>query len=205
MNESINELKSLRGRLLERVKQLFSSKLNGQDIFIYGILYRSNSLIDGFLRLVESNNFVCGISLVRLHIDSLLRLYASTISELSFEAFVHKVMYEEIEIKDLNSKFKKSEYSFHKLTDNFLTKKISEEQGFEWVYEKYKSTCGFVHFSHKHIFASISAAENNNAKFVFGRSDFIPENEKEGAVNLMFNITIGILYLTELWLKERLQ
>jgi hypothetical protein len=203
MNASINELISLKIKLIQIVNQLLHAKLKGGDIYIYGILYRSYSLIDGFLQLVESNNFLCALSLVRLHIDSLCRLYAPTISELNFEEFAHKVMYEEIQIRDLNSKFKKSEFSFHKLTDNFLIKKISEEKGLEWIYKGYKSANGFVHFSDKHIFTSISAEENGYAKFLFGRSDRIPENEKEGAVKLMSNITLRILSLTETYLNKR--
>ena len=38
-------------------------------IYIYGILYRSESLVNGFLKLAENNNFICAISLIRLQLD----------------------------------------------------------------------------------------------------------------------------------------
>lgn len=204
MNEEIEALLISKSQLNIITTDLSSFKLNIKDIYVIAILKRSISLIDGFIELIKRNNYLTAISLIRLHLDSLLRFYAPNISELSFNEFANKIIFEDIKIREINSSYKTQKDKIQKLSDSFLVKKLSELPNFSWVLKSYNSANGFVHFSYKHVFASIKASKNNNmVQFANNKIDFIPDKVKIDAIIQMITISNAIIFMTEEWIKNR--
>ena len=47
------------------------------DLLVSAVLNRSLALMNGFQLLIINNNYICAAHLVRLHLDSLMRLSAA--------------------------------------------------------------------------------------------------------------------------------
>lgn len=116
-------------------------KLYKSSHYIFSIANRTISLNRAFLTLTQVNNYSAAISLIRLQIDSCLRLFALTLVS-DWRVFYDEVM-KGTEIRNLKDR------EGNKMTDNYLVTKYDEiENGFKLLY---KNTCGFIHFSDSHI------------------------------------------------------
>lgn len=135
------EYKNVFKKRLSKDKSLYQS-----DLFIISLLNRQLSLCSGFKEMNNSKNYVCAVPLLRLNIDSLLRLHALWIcddpNEVIKEMLDGKILNQ---IKDKNGK---------KLSDAYLLDRLSEHE--PWVKTVYKNCSGFVHFSEKHLGISVS-------------------------------------------------
>jgi hypothetical protein len=91
------------------------------------------------------------------------------------------------------------------LTDSRLVKKLSEIEGFEWVKQVYDTGNSFVHYTDQTIFASMQGTNKERViNFTIGHHDeFVPVNEKHGAVFWMNKITEGILVFTQSWIDQK--
>lgn len=145
----IELLKSYEHRILlmARTSQFSGGKLYHLDFYLNGTYSRALSLIDGFLNLLESRNYMAASHLVRPYLDNFLRLFAAHLVKNPNE-FANQVM-----------KGKKVEEFFDKenekqaLKDWYLRNKASEL--YPWISEVYNQTSGYIHFSSKHIYNSI--------------------------------------------------
>jgi hypothetical protein len=142
-------LKSYEHRFLVMAK---TSKVPGSNLFhldyyFDGVYSRALSLLEGFIVLLESRNFMAASHLVRPYLDNFLRLFAAWLVKNPHE-FANEVM-----------KGKKVEEFFDKdnekqaLKDGYLRNKASES--IPWINEVYKQTSGYIHFSSKHIYNPI--------------------------------------------------
>ena len=64
---------------LDVVRQMIEAdnrNIFGVDLVVIGVMHRSISLIDGFTSMVEKRNVLCAGALLRLQVDSVMRLYA---------------------------------------------------------------------------------------------------------------------------------
>ncbi len=149
--------------------------------------------------MIESNNFLSAAPLVRIHLDTLLRMYAPLICGGNVDEFAGRAL----NGKPINElKNTRGET----LRDGFLARELSKQPDFEWVIEVYKTGSSFVHFSDKHIFTSvrIDGAKDRTINSVVGVHDgFIPIDEKIGATIYMTRITKGILMFIESWTKQK--
>ena len=172
----------------ERIIQLGHSKM-GQigdrisytDLVLLGIIQRSIEINKGFLNLMDQWNLLCAAPLIRLQIDSLLRLaYISSLNnpeEISEKIFKGEPINR---IKDNEG---------NKLSDARL--KDYARTSFPWIDEVYKNTSKFIHFSEKHIFSSIIKTNETDrtVHFVIGNGT---RNAKEDDIAFYYDVMIQI-------------
>ncbi len=193
LDDSTDDLISLGKKTVE------TYSIYNYDLFCIGVLNRSVNLIRGFTRLVRDNNFIAAGPLVRIHLDTLLRLYASTLVSYGLDEFALKVL----SGKKI-SNLKDSEGN--RMTDGYLASKISEVDGLHWVPDFYKTGSGYVHFSDLLIFKSTSLHPEKERVLIgsIGKHDeFINENEKISAAIRMNQVTINIAALITLWKRQK--
>jgi hypothetical protein len=137
---------------------------------------------------------------MEINIDTLLRLYASIISELDRNTFAYKVMSgESINKMKLNG-------TNELLRDKTLYTELSKIDGMNWVTDIYKAGNSFVHFEKSHIFSSLNISDNESriVNMSIGFHDsFVPESEKVGSAVWMNKIIDSIIIQTQLWFYEK--
>ena len=169
------------------------------DIFVNGLLNRSVNLMRGFITLMRDKNFIAAAPLVRLHLDSLLRLYAPQLISYNIDDFALKVI-GGTPIRKLKDKDNQS------MTDARLVEKISQHEEFSWVKKVYDTGNAYVHYSDQLIFAAMKTKDKEQqiVDFTVGRHDeFISVSEKHGAAHWMHKITDGLIFLTYSWVKQK--
>jgi hypothetical protein len=120
-------------------------KLHLPDIFFTGVLHRSINLIDAILVLTDRWNFVAAGPLIRLHLDTLLRLSYLRTTE-NPDAFIFQIL----EGKQVN---KIKDEQGRNLTDTRLCDYARPI--FPQIDNVYKGTSSLIHFSDKHVFAPL--------------------------------------------------
>ena len=193
IDESIQDLINL-GKATAETHALYT-----YDLFCTAILNRSVNILRGFTLLMRSRNFIAAAPLVRVHLDTLLRLYASTLIPYNIDDFASKVLRGK-QISDLKDR------DGNKMRDGYLAKKISELDGLNWIYDVYKAGSGHIHFSSSAMFSStkISSKDERVITGTIGKHDeFISENEKLGAAIRMHEISTQIVALVHLWKKQK--
>ena len=124
-------------------KQLIAitPKMESFDLLLIAALNRTVNISKAYTTLIRDNNFLAAAPLVRINIDTLLRLYASIISEFDRNTFASKVMGGEL-IKKMKLRGTKQD-----LRDDTLYIELSKIEGMEWVTEIYKAGNSFVHLA----------------------------------------------------------
>lgn len=136
----------LETKIKDVCKEIFLQETKNKKLFksshyIFSIANRTISLNRAFLTLTQVNNYNAAISLVRLQVDSCLRLFALTLVS-DWRDFYDEVM-KGTEIRNLRDR------DGNKMTDNYLVTKYDKiYNGFKLLY---KNTSGFIHFSNSHI------------------------------------------------------
>ena len=169
------------------------------DLLMIGILNRSLDLLDGVTSLVERWNFTCAASLVRLQLDSLLRLvYLSTLEDANS---VSTEIIEGRSFREMKDEAGKT------LTDAML--RTYARPIYPWVDEIYKETSNLIHFSNKHFFISVNSLDERSRTMQFsiaqGNTNW-PEQEIDSLLNVMGCITDALLKCVVGWVisKEKL-
>jgi len=198
--ESDNKSKAI----INMGKQLIAitPKMESFDLLLIAALNRTVNISKAYTTLIRDNNFLAAAPLVRINIDTLLRLYASIISEFDRNTFASKVMGGEL-IKKMKLRGTKQD-----LRDNTLYIELSKIEGMEWVTEIYKAGNSFVHLEKSHIFSSLEVADEKERviNMSIGFHDaFIPESEKYGSAVWMNKIIDSIIQQAQIWMYEKAQ
>lgn len=130
-----------------------------EDLLVLAALNRSLSLIDGFSRLVEADNPICAIPLIRFQLDSVLRLAAC---ELGDAPSILKALLEGTPLGKVKGRDGKP------LTDTRLHEHLSTRVS--WVGSVYKAVSGHVHFSSPHLMACVAAVTDDTRTVQFAVS-----------------------------------
>jgi len=165
-----------------------NSQLCVLDFWAVAAIHRSINVIKGFCNLVKHNNFICAAALLRLQLDNCLRFHACFLVSDPNE-FAIKVMKGE----HIN---KQEDIQGKKMTDAYLTKKVSEI--YPWVSELYKFASGYIHLSGKHIFNVIKAKpeEEGSAQMIIGEGDsFVTDKD-------YLNLIIAFRKTTDLFIAQ---
>lgn len=170
------------------------------DLMIFSVLNRTINLNKAFISSMKDNNFIAAAPLIRINLDSLLRLFASRISEYSMNDFAEKILSGEHirRMKYYNSK--------EKLTDTFLVNELTKVENMSWVRKVYDNGNSYVHFCDKTVFSSqqINMSKERTLDFTIGENDiFIPIEEKIGAAIWMNKIIDSIVEQTQIWIFEK--
>lgn len=123
------------------------------DMGAWAALYRSIALIDGFTLLVERRNFLAAVPLLRLQVDSIIRLYAFWLVQTPSDILAPLLKGEPLK------KYKAKDG--HPLTDRYLHEQASKL--YPWLSDVYVATSGFVHLSTPHMFAPMYSLDEKAA------------------------------------------
>ena len=164
LEKRINHIESLRDSHLSALKELLeadNSNCFGLDFLVAAALKRSWSLCSGFCILVRSSNYQCSAVLVRMQLDSAMRLYAAFIVEKPHDFTIRVLKGERIS--------KMFDRHGNKMTDKFLRESLSKE--YEWVSRVYEETSGFVHLSNKHIYSIFTENSEDSFNLIISATD----------------------------------
>jgi hypothetical protein len=130
-----------------------------QDLYLLGIERRTLAQSQAFKKCVEDRNGLVAAALLRLQLDTVLRIYA-LYWVADPEAFAGRVFAGE-QIDRLKAADGKQ------MKDRYLIDKIKERN--PWVEDVYKNTSGLIHFSDRHIHSAICLnGDDGPAQFLLG-------------------------------------
>lgn len=151
--------KELRNYVKKRIE--INSNIYISDFLMFGAIKRNHGNINGICLLIKSRNMSAARSLLRVHLDTLLRFQAFWIVD-DIENFTLEILGG----KSIN-KFKDN--LGNKLTDSYLVDLLS--QRYPWVKDVYKNLCSYIHFSDAHVWDSIDPKSILGEKFTFSVTD----------------------------------
>ncbi len=116
------------------------------DLFLLGAMKRTFAQAQGFIDLIRSRNFPCAAAILRLQIDTAMRVNGLNLVD-NIEDFCSELIGDKKfnQMKDRDGK---------KFTDVYLRQKLSEEH--DWVSSVYENVSDFVHLSGRHLMVSIT-------------------------------------------------
>lgn len=163
---------STRNEVLLQISTLFADTREFNDdyhlFFIMGCIARTMQLLDGFVEAMKRKQlFVVG-SLLRLNLDTYLRLMAKDLV-VDKEKFFRRVLNGE-QINSMRNRLNQ------KLTDAVLAEEAGKKD--PWIPRVYKRTSGYIHLSATHCHGVVVQRKEDDGlhvSFQVGpRSDFIP-------------------------------
>jgi hypothetical protein len=144
-------------RLCERCLQSAGGVAFISHLFIIGVANRTLALSSGFRTHIAARNFTCAAALLRMQVDTALRVYAAWLVPDAMEYAYAVFRGDKVdEIKDRDGK---------RLTDRYLVERLSEHHSCAWVKPVYTETCNFIHFTSRHIFASLGKLNDDDLYF----------------------------------------
>lgn len=189
LQKSLNRLKELEKAQIELAKTMieaYDGSMYAIDLFISGALNRSAALSEGFKGLVKSKNLICAGAILRLQIDTAIRIFAGTLVD-DTNLFVSDILKGQ-HIRNLKDRDE------NKMTNKYLVNKLSNE--YPWLPKVYEKTSSYIHLSDTHLFASVQSIEKDKRKLSLKISPFdrheIPEKFYIEAVDA-FNAAIEII------------
>ncbi|MEQ2655238.1 hypothetical protein AAAT68_00070 [Lawsonibacter asaccharolyticus] len=151
----IPELDRLNEEAISIAGDIIGSTVLLVDLGFSPLLNRSLQLTDGFIAMIKARNLTCAATLLRLQLDNCMRLYALYIAE-DRKAFINSLMAGE-KIDKLRDK------NGQQMKDWYLKKELTKlDTQFSTVYD---NTSGYIHFSGKAFYQSVSAGEDNTLEF----------------------------------------
>jgi hypothetical protein len=187
--KSLTRLEDLEKAQIESYKRMmeaYDSAMYAVDLFISGALNRSVALSEGFRSLVKAKNLICAGAILRLQIDTAIRIFAGTLVD-DTNQFVSDVLkgHHIRNLKDRDGK---------KMTDKYLVEKLSGE--YPWLPKVYEKTSSYIHLSDTHLFASVQNVDKDKRTLSLKISavdrDEIPEKLYVEAVDA-FNAATEII------------
>jgi hypothetical protein len=114
------------------------------DSFAYSVINRTIQLTQGYITLVNANNYIAAIPLIRLQLDNALRFFAINLVTDANDFFFYFM-----DGKPVN---RYKSHAGEKLSDNYLATTLDTIS--PGVLRLYKETCDYIHLSKQHIHAS---------------------------------------------------
>ncbi len=188
-------IKAREKELLELIELVFRTddgNLFPADLIAAGAVQRSLMVLNGFLSMLGAGNYLCGGALLRMQIDTILRLYATSLfpsGEDTFMAFLADRPLSNLKAPDDDNP----------LTDRELVTRVGKL--YPWVPDVYRRTSGFIHFSLSALMSSVSDLPSNGLnKLQIGTQrgrPWTPEERLEAAE--AFDAAKGILDMIYAW------
>jgi hypothetical protein len=198
LSEIDNKLKAIIN--LGKQLSMISSNIYLFDIFLIAALNRTINISKAYVSLIRDGNFIAAAPLVRINIDTLLRLYASTISEYDRNTFALNVLKGKL-IKEFKIKGTRK-----MMRDSVLCTELSNIKGMDWVSDIYRAGSSFIHMEKSHIISSLKFDNEQEMllHMTIGFHDkFIPDSEKYGSAMWMNKIIDSIVEQAQLWMLEK--
>ncbi|HNP96872.1 MAG TPA: hypothetical protein PKJ63_14630 [Cyclobacteriaceae bacterium] len=156
LEKKLKELEGLTDAHLtfcSKMLQADESKMFPVDILAAATIKRSLALIQAFTTLVRLQNYTTAASLLRLQLDSCLRLSAAFLVEKPHDMAMEVLSGKPVrKMKDRNGRF---------MHDRHLVESLAPR--FEWLPRVYEATSGFIHLSEKHLHSVFESVEEENS------------------------------------------
>lgn len=154
------------------------------DLFVLGAFRRTLAQASGFRSLLRERNFPCGAAILRLQLDTAMRVNGLTLLEDRNAAC--KLVLEGMpfnKLKDRNGK---------QLSDAYLRRCLSEDH--PWIDPIYVDTSNFIHLSGRHFDIAIAKTEEATRMAYFQISAKDPPRPE----SVYFEVTDAFFQVTRL-------
>ena len=171
--------------------------VHSPDLWVNAAIRRSMQVLDGYVAMVRSRNLTCAGSLLRVQLDTAMRLFASTLVSDVDEFVGHLLKGGRLDkLKDRDGR---------RLTDGYLAKRLSEfSPGLDWVPRVYESTCDFIHMSGRHMLNMAEIKEELTLEISIAlHDDRWPEKHMAEAVYAFDRASDVILGLVYKWWEQK--
>lgn len=165
------------------------------DFLYVASIHRSAKLIDAFLMLVRQENFVAAIPLVRMHLDSILRVFAGSLTD-NPAKFVNQFI-------DGTPVRKMKDSNGNPMTDRYLVEKMSGMPGLSPLKGIYDVTSGFVHLSVMHLKSVLYLKDFRWSFHVGGKDSYLKEADVLKFVNAMDHLSTLFGLMIRDWIKQK--
>jgi hypothetical protein len=182
--DRLARIEKLEAELLRKAAALFGkhNSVYKSDLFMLGALKRTFAQSRGFRDLISAQNFPCAAAIVRLQIDTAMRVNALRLVE-DRDALCGAVLGGQRfnTLKDGAGK---------KMTDAYLREKLAEDH--PWITKVYQQTSDFVHLSGRHFYSSIVSTDDSARimRFLISAQDPPrPEEEYFEVIDTFFDVS----------------
>ena len=124
---------------------VLNSSITNAGLVGMGFSRRAVDVSSGFRAMVEQPNMNCAMSLVRMQIDTVCRLYSGLLAH-DQKTFLIDVL-EGKQITRLKG------YDGNQMQDKYLVRRVAAL--YPWISDVYDKTCGYVHFSNYQILEAL--------------------------------------------------
>ncbi|MGO9916323.1 MAG: hypothetical protein ACLQIB_16705 [Isosphaeraceae bacterium] len=196
------KLEALQGKIRDHVElaqlcmEADGGNVHTPDLWINAGIRRSMQILDGFTAMVRARNISCAGALLRVQIDTALRLFACTLVNPD-DFTVAALKGERLDrLTDQTGK---------RLTDAYLVDKLSKvTPRFAWLRDVYERTSGFIHMSGNHMLVMAEVGQDMAVTFEISLSDDRwPEGEMARAADTFSDATDIVLWLVTTWLDQK--
>lgn len=132
------------------------------SLFGMGTGRRAIALSSGFRTMVKECNSLCAMPIVRMQLDTTIRLYAG------FFVDDHQQFCCDVLTGKQIDRIKSDENQ--PMKDRYLVERLAKK--YPWMTDVYSKTSGYIHFSRHHIQEALRIDQGNNAQMVIGPNDF---------------------------------
>lgn len=154
--------------LEDQIRDLFQSRteaggpIYGAHFLLWGAGNRSISQCRGFASMLRDQNFTCSSAILRMQLDTVLRLYGGFMYG-NIAEYAEKILN-----GDVVSKLRAS--NGKKLQDRVLVEDLSKQQ--PWISSVYERSSGSIHLSRRHIMLAMTdVADDGTLSLQMGPSD----------------------------------
>ncbi|MBN8867163.1 MAG: hypothetical protein J0H98_06390 [Solirubrobacterales bacterium] len=171
------------------------------DLMLTTAMSRSYSLVEGFIAAFDSWNFFAAAPLLRMQIDTLVRLSYMSRAEDSEE--IARQFITGVEFRNMKDP------EGNKLVDRHLNELASEFH--PWIKSIYAATSGWVHFSPEHFHATWKLDERTKEPDTIGTiqsripmgPDAVPAEMVADILETMIEVTKVVFAYAEAWTSRK--
>jgi hypothetical protein len=171
----------------------FSEEIYVPDFLLWSFAQRSYALVDGFLGAFDTWNLLVAAPLVRLQIDTLVRLsYAMTCPDM--DALTTKLL-DGVEFRAMKDE------TGQLLWDRRLVKRAQKLH--PWLEPVYEVASGWVHFSPVHLFLGTQANDGKLSGRLPLNPDVLPERLLSEVLEAMLQATRDLVGYLGMWAAHK--
>jgi hypothetical protein len=200
----VSAIRGLEGKYLKEAKKYISigrNEENGSlftmDFFVSAVVNRSISNMRGYLTLIEENNYIAAIPLIRLQIDNCLAIYAAaTVSD--YDEFFMEFL-KGTHIRNMKDSKNKN------MTETYLSKECDKNVA-PGIRNLYKNTSGYIHMSNNYTFLHTTGepdGEDMKLQTKIGYLDFYELYQNVDFCYNMYKASEILLTLVKSWTSQK--
>ena len=180
-----------------RMLEAYDRNLYEFDLLAIAAIKRSLALSVGFRTLVRDQDLTCAGAILRLQLDTALRIFAGFIVDNPHDFAMAVIQGERInKMKDQNGRL---------MTDHYLVTQLAQKfPEYQWIKSVYERTSNYIHFSDTHFFSTLDRDNREDQSghriAIQPRDNDIPDNIYHDAIATFHNSTEILVRLIEGWI-----